>query len=887
MAGRVDLEAFANSARKIVNFLPTVSGGLKKFYGTAHVTEIDKPVEFKIIPFINRHEPAALVLHDSFVGLITNNYYRELNINIPNDIDYKRLRWKQINDRIIFVHPERQPFAIDFYGIDPNTREYKFVSSQVVFEEIPYFPIGFKGQYSGDLEVIGRTNDTYTLSIPSGGTTALVGFPTPLDTSSSYMRINYSSTTGEILVGSDIVLNSATVRLYKRTSAGETTLLVEGTASNITQSQVDFEQPTAITYSSTRGSSTRPPTGGTTIVTPPTAVFKEELLRESILNSIKVLLPDAELQEDYIVIRDTTGENFVAGDTLYLELQTYDCTVDGEVTATGETFTGIETQAVSNTFKDSAHIVGSKIKIYSNTNQTINPWYSEENISTIGTIRYSNGSFYKATTTGTCGKAQPSHTAGTATDGGVSWQYLHSGSVSGTITSISDDKTTITVQLPLNASLPELSEEETTYNNFAWSVWGYGGTHPSDIYFVQNRLGIICNTETFGAWNSMSVTDKYLDFSTEQFGQQLDTSAIVHIITNNPDNKINWVLSYNTLYMGSDTTEFSVTASNKVFTPTTLICNPISSLGGAAVQPMKYKELNLFVGSKKDELYTIGYDYTIEDYVPKSIGYITNHLLEQGISRLESINNKDQSVYILHDTGKLSVLNYVGDQGILAYSEVDAGAEIKDICSTSSKSDRWTYIAVERRRGKYSIEYLTDELPSYMWNTYDYIGEEASDFTIEKFANQTVFVVVDGQYFETTLDENGYYRFKTPTDHYSVGIKMVSEVHTQPAFGTKAEGIAQQSVKVSLRLLESGSFEYGDSTNFNKYIKFECWGADQNLGEPHNLYTGDAMLDLASGYMTYANEGKGPYPNDTGVGVNIRAYTPEPLNLLSITEVYV
>ena len=99
--------------------------------------------------------------------------------------------------------------------------------------------------------------------------------------------------------------------------------------------------------------------------------------------------------------------------------------------------------------------------------------------------------------------------------------------------------------------------------------------------------------------------------------------------------------------------------------------------------------------------------------------------------------------------------------------------------------------------------------------------------------------------------------------------------------------MAQQSVKVSMRLNESGAFKYGDSTNFDHYIDFSNWGTDQIFEEAHNLYTGDAMLDLASGYTMMANKGTGPYPNDTGVGVNIIAETPEPFNLLSITEVYV
>lgn len=886
MSGRVDLDAFGSSARKISNFLAEVAGGLKKFYGTYHVADITKTDEFKLVPFINKHEPMVLVLHGESIGLIYSDRYRELSINTPAGLNLNLLRWRQINDRILFVHPNISPFSIDFYG--PSDDGYDFRISYIEFEEVPYFPIGWTGEWSDTLVANtyfpnASTNNLVTLSIPDGGMNVSLGLPEPMSSYSTYT--NWSIGANGTVTVPELQYTLATASLY-RVREGVTTMLATGTVG---------EYSAVIRRPSTSGGTLRPGVGSVTDQLGPTITVisgwtaTETITREKILNVVKTVFPGATYSGDTIKISVSEHEQIQAGDNLYIELNRHPVYNPNTGVTTGEEVTTVSEQSeITGKYFESDTIVGRKIKIYSNADAVSYPWYAEEAVES-GVIRYSNGSWYIAVNGGTCGKQQPSHLKGVASDGGVNWRYLHSGSVTGSVTGMNISRNQIYVRIPNGAYMPVISSTaDLTFNTFAWSIWGTDNIHPSDIYFTQNRLGLICNTKNFGSWNAMSVSDKLFDFSTEQYGQQLDTSAIVHVITNNPDNKINWVLSYNSLYMGSDTNEFNVSAANDVFTPTSLICNPVSSLGGAAVVPLKYKELNLFVGSSRDELYSIGYDYTIDDYVPKSIGYITNHLLSQGISRLISVNNKDQNVYILHDTGRLSVLNYVGEQSVLGYSEIEANEPIIDMCATSSGADRASYMAVERREGYISLERVADYNPVYMWNTHTGLSsDDISSVTAPALAGKDVYVVVDGQFVKTVMPEDGVYTFAQPVNNYMIGEVMVSELHTQPAFGRKMEGLAQQSVKVSVRLYESGAFSYGDSTDFTKYHRFNKWGTDEEWSTAHNLYTGDALLDLASGHTKMANEGKGPYPNDTGIGSNIRAETPQPFTILSIQEVYV
>ena len=134
LAGRVDLESFGSSTRFMSNMLSQISGGVKKFYGTTHVDEVTPDAgrsHVKFIPFINKYEPMVLVLWgldnpmdgsaDSIkCGLIYGDNYKLLDMTFPASINVDELRWKQINDTIIFAHKSVQPFSVRFYGTDEN-----------------------------------------------------------------------------------------------------------------------------------------------------------------------------------------------------------------------------------------------------------------------------------------------------------------------------------------------------------------------------------------------------------------------------------------------------------------------------------------------------------------------------------------------------------------------------------------------------------------------------------------------------------------------------------------------------------------------------------------------------------------------------------------------
>jgi hypothetical protein len=120
-------------------------------------------------------------------------------------------------------------------------------------------------------------------------------------------------------------------------------------------------------------------------------------------------------------------------------------------------------------------------------------------------------------------------------------------------------------------------------------------------------------------------------------------------------------------------------------------------------------------------------------------------------------------------------------------------------------------------------------------------------------------------------------------------MEMPFELHGIPSVGKKLEGAQQKAVRFLVRLLDSGAFSYGSSHDFNRWYDYNNWNiADsQEWDSKHKLMTGDIQLPSSFGYVQGQNTADGPYPNDTSVALNVRAVTPEPFNLLMVSNIYV
>lgn len=150
LAGRVDIDEYKFGARFVENFIPEIQGGLKKFYGTALVSVVDLPNDYCIVPFHGGDTTMFLYLHDGIVQLVADGTLYDTDITISCS-GLSKLRWAQLNDEIFFVHPDTKPFIINFLGYNSDDERYEFVGGEFEFKDVPYFPLGWKGNYRGTI----------------------------------------------------------------------------------------------------------------------------------------------------------------------------------------------------------------------------------------------------------------------------------------------------------------------------------------------------------------------------------------------------------------------------------------------------------------------------------------------------------------------------------------------------------------------------------------------------------------------------------------------------------------------------------------------------------------------------------------------------------------
>ena len=888
LAGRVDSQDYKYGVRFIENLLPETQGGVKKFYGTKRIGNIGDPDKYVMVPFNGADVPVIIVLHDDAVSIVDDDVMYDLDITV-NVETYSNLKWQQSNDIIYFVQEHTAPFAIKYKGRDENTGKCIFEQETLAFKDVPYFPVSWNGNYDGPVTVNGDSG-TVTVEIVTGTEGRLYLPPVLKDISGDKNIVSKTDKKASVMYK---VVDYSPPRTYHYNAVlGTTNIEILRYRSGVISSITTVSVGTVKRYSSTIGAGS--------------ATVKYKTVNVSqILDAIKTVFPSAVFNQsgNYFSFTDAVPGH-QAGDEYALKISQaasssnyiYSSSVKvGNYVAKNSwpawTDTGDSYEPIVPTTTEwgDTNIVGRKIKFIMEPNDIIYHWTAGEQNIAIGTIRYSAGSYYKAITSGTCGTTQPIHHSGVSSDGSVSWSYLHSGTATATVVSV-ESETRLTATLDGYLPVTTLGLSSYTFNNYQWSIWGYHEQYPSEVFFFKNRLGFFCSTDGYGCWVSMSNTDDYYNFATENYGNVLDTCAINILVTGHTDNNVNWVMSGDRLYCGSYDGEYNIYGDGNSVSPSVCLVDAITNVGGAPVRPIRLYGLNLFVGRGRDEIYTISYDYTTDDYSPENIGFMSSHLLEEKISRWDMLKNKDRNIYFTTEDKNIRIINYVKELKNLGYFRLNLKGDTTDVATSSAGSRCLTYVIV-KRNGVQVIEKIMSEHPNYMLSEHRFELSSLAPVIVTDFSEQEVWVVNNetGQFYKTTVGPNGELDNRYGWLNFSVGLPMDCAIHMQPASGEKIEGVQQKTVRFIVRLKDCGSFDYGSSVDFDKKFHYNDWNiaGKQQWNSAHKLITGDIQLPSSFGYTVGQNKGTGPYPNDTGVALNIFAETPEPFTLLSISSMYV
>ena len=515
----------------------------------------------------------------------------------------------------------------------------------------------------------------------------------------------------------------------------------------------------------------------------------------------------------------------------------------------------------------SADWVGRKVRL-TQVNTTVEGWRSGWQVS-IGTVCRSGTNFYIAKSGGTTGPQMPSHIEGTESDGGVAWEYIHSGYGTVQVTEF------VSPTLVKARVLDYIPQGVIDVGTWQWEFSLFDtvvGVWPSAIEFYKDRLVLGANLPS-GPTLVFSVTGDYENFADIDHGEQLPESSIT-LNTFTGLNKIMWLCTQGNLYIGTEGSILMVETmtASEVFGPDNVTYNELASIGTCKVAPIKIGGDILFLGSNGASIYKIEYNLNTDSYEPIEVSVLANKHLELGIIAwsLQYVPNK--MIYGIRADGKIVGLVYNRQHEITAFNIFETKGIIETICTIpnadgafdevwfgvnrtiNGASKRYIEYGVLDAPVRVPLEYVDSELNTleYILNTSVMVDSakiidsdtEITEVPVDHLNGENVSVVADGVFYSLLVQDNNI-TLPKGAKHIVIGLPYLMVLEPMPVTQDFENGTglarAQRINSIIARIYRTHSFKYGPS--MDRLIEAKINTSYTEVNNKAVLKSGDIKLD--------------------------------------------
>ena len=550
--------------------------------------------------------------------------------------------------------------------------------------------------------------------------------------------------------------------------------------------------------------------------------------------------------------------------------------------------------------------VGRKIKAEIKTYEGYSPWesdrdYRPEDLPSgklvtwdrriYSMVRYrSTGSYIRS------GTRQPTHTIqgfsswdgdgtfidreGHTQNAGILWKYDNCGYGIATITQVLDPrrvKAVVDAKYPFPAGL-------STYK-WTMGLWHGAAPYPCSVTFFRERL-------TWGSDNRvcMSKTGDFENFEDKDFNEVTPECAITIIVASDQVDNVKWVSSGDSLFVGTEGGEFTVSESNsgEAFGPANVKLSPQTSKGSASIQPAKVADSILFVQRSGKKVHELVYDFNSDSFVVPDVTVLAEHIPRPGISNIAWEDDRC-ILWCVRKDGVLLGFTYDRQQEVIGWHRhVLGGGARAEACAVvdspgAGSEDLYVVAAIEiNGETERYMAYLdagfnvgVDEIQDSFFVDF---GTTRTSFAptkevtgLEYLEGCTVDVLVDGATHRELVVTDGAITLDFPGQIIQVGLNYVSELETNNIEAGAAQGTAQGVNKkinsVILRVIDSSGGWIGP-----------------NADEMQELYARDVtdLMDNAPPLTTGDMEPAFHSQFETNGRILVRHYSPLPFNLLAL-----
>ena len=318
-------------------------------------------------------------------------------------------------------------------------------------------------------------------------------------------------------------------------------------------------------------------------------------------------------------------------------------------------------------------------------------WETNKSVNT-DDIRKSGNNYYRAVASGTTGQIKPTHTSGSVSDGGVVWEYLHSGYGVGVITEITSASK---IQVNVDGYMPDFTDG--TYL-FEFGIIG-GGVYPNCCALYKERFIFSISTST-GTKICASCAGDYNNFSDNSFGDILAENAITVLLQGNQESLVLWMAALNKLYIGTACEEFIFGEQTiaEVLSPTNVMCVKVSSLGSASIMPLHILDELFFVSNNEKQIANFTYIAERDSFRPMNISVMFAHLLHNGVKCWTYTKEPYKTIWFSDKDGNLRSISYDADNKVCAGARHDIGGKVVSLAVIPEPNGNYDelWLVVER-----------------------------------------------------------------------------------------------------------------------------------------------------------------------------------------------
>ena len=398
--------------------------------------------------------------------------------------------------------------------------------------------------------------------------------------------------------------------------------------------------------------------------------------------------------------------------------------------------------------------VGRLIRLNLENDET-DAWYSGKTGISAGTILVSDGNYYIAQNSGTCGNVKPVHTKGNKSDGTIIWKYAHSGYGVVKITAVESGALAHGV---VQSTLPE---------NLSTSYWERGVIGPETKYpksgaFWRNRLCLLIETDR-GLEVYTSNSADYNNFADKTGGEVLDENSVSALVPSDKKAYGSWLCAGEALFIGTSVGIFylSATSTAETFSPSNAKIDKCSSVGAKSAMPLQIDGYCLYIDSYGTNICGLSYSFEKDAYIPAGLSLYAKHLFSSGIVSFAYAEVPDKILWCLNGNGEVIGFTFNPEQQVIAFHRHEFKGKVKalTVIPSPDKNGDELWLSVQRNNDENivrSVEYLDEGLTWQFPDDIESIRDLKARYDAEtSYIRHNSFYVDGGVSFQRTAGSSG------------------------------------------------------------------------------------------------------------------------------------